>query len=294
MTLIGESDFVIFDEAQIVENIGTALKVLHDAHPHIQIIATGSSSFDLQSRIIEPLTGRRRDFMLFPFLWKELSESYGASYIERYSLDERLLYGSYPESLSPASGETPRDAISRIAEDYILKDILIFSGIRKSETLMKPLKVLAYQIGQEVSYGSIAKDFGMSIATIENYVDILEKAFIIFRLTPYHHNARSSITMRTHETISFWRDYAEEKIDLLIEKDGKITGYDCKWKYSHQTIALSSKAPLRDIGVITNENFMTFLGLAYIITNKSSHISSCISCISTTLLPSHARDGARC
>jgi len=100
--MIGDADFVIFDEAQVVENIGTALKVLHDAHPEIQIIVTGSSSFDLQSRIIEPLTGRHRDFMLFPFLYGELRDDYGNSFIERYSLEDRILYGSYPESLNPS------------------------------------------------------------------------------------------------------------------------------------------------------------------------------------------------
>lgn len=122
--------------------------------------------------------------------------------ITRYSLADRIIYGSYPEAISPASPESARDAISRIAEDYTLKDVLIFSGIRKSETLMRLLKVLAYQIGQEVSYGSIAKDFGMSITTIENYIDILEKAFVVFRLTPYSGNGRSGI--KKMRKIYFW------------------------------------------------------------------------------------------
>ena len=127
MSMLGDADFVIFDEAQIVRDIGRALKIIHDAYPNIQIIATGSSSFDLESSIVEPLTGRHRDFMLFPFLWSELRDHYGISYIERYDLEERILYGSYPESLFPAKGETSRDAISRIATDYTLKDVLIFS-----------------------------------------------------------------------------------------------------------------------------------------------------------------------
>jgi predicted AAA+ superfamily ATPase len=223
MSMIGESDFVVFDEAQIVEDIWRALKILHDAHPEIQIIVTGSSSFDLQSRIIEPLTWRHQDFYMFPFLYSELRDHYGADFITRYSLEERILYGSYPEALSPVQWEMPRDAISRIAEDYTLKDVLTFSGIRKSETLMKLLKVLAYQIGQEVSYGSIAKDFGMSIATIETYVDILEKAFIIFRLQPYSGNKRSGI--KKMRKIYFWDTWVRnalinnfESIDLRGDK----------------------------------------------------------------------------
>jgi uncharacterized protein len=304
--MIGDADFVIFDEAQIVEDIGRTLKVLHDAHPEIQIIVTGSSSFDLQSRIIEPLTGRHRDFQMFPFLYSELARHYGADMITRYSLEDRIIYGWYPEAISPVSPESPRDAISRIAEDYTLKDVLIFSGIRKSETLMKLLKVLAYQIGQEVSYGSIAKDFGMSIATIENYIDILEKAFVIFRLTPYSGNLRSGIkkmrkiyfwdtgirnalinnfeslvlrwdkwalfenfyiseyakrisTERTHEDISFWRSYTGSEIDLIVERDGQIQGYDMKWKHEDDVITMPDSAPVDTVRVITRANFMWYL-----------------------------------
>lgn len=306
MMMLGDADFIIFDEAQIVENIGRALKILHDAYPNIQIIATGSSSFDLQSRVIEPLTGRHRDFMLFPFLYSELSLHFGAQMIEKYSLEERILYGSYPEALSPSAWETPRDAIARIASDYTLKDVLTFSGIQKSDTLMKLLKVLAYQIGQEVSYASIAKDFSISIQTIENYVDILEKAFIIFRLSPYADNKRKSIkkmrkiyfwdtgvrnalinnfeslelrpdkwalfenfyiaekyknilTNNTHENIAFYRAYTGEEIDLIVEKDGKITGYDMKWKSEKKVLTLSANAPIREISIISRENFSQYL-----------------------------------
>jgi uncharacterized protein len=139
LELLGDADFVIFDEAQTVESIGTALKILHDAYPKIQIVVTGSSSFDLQTRVIEPLTGRHRDFMLFPFLYRELKDFYGKGFIEQYSLETRILYGSYPEALFPGPGETSRDAITRIAQDYTLKDILSFSGIRKSDMIMRLL-----------------------------------------------------------------------------------------------------------------------------------------------------------
>lgn len=102
MQMLGDTDFVIFDEAIVVENIGTSLKILHDSHPEIQIIVTGSSSFDIQSRIIEPLTGRHQDFMLFPFLYSELRDEFGTAFIEKYSLEDRIIYGSYPESIDPA------------------------------------------------------------------------------------------------------------------------------------------------------------------------------------------------
>lgn len=202
MSLIGDADFVIFDEAQIVEGIGNALKILHEAQPKIQIIVVASSSFDLQKNMIEPLTWRHRNFILFPFLYREVRDFQWDDHPKQYSLEDRLLYGSYYDAIFSSNWEDPKDILMRIAENYALKDILFFSGIRKLEILMNLLKVLAYQIGQEVSYGSIAKDFGMSIQTIESYIKILEKAFIVFRLPPY--NWKKSSGIKKMRKVYFW------------------------------------------------------------------------------------------
>lgn len=191
LSLIGGAKLVVLDEAQVVENIGTSIKMLFDYDPSIQVIATGSSSFDLSTKVVEPMTGRHVDFMMFPFSYSELRTFYGKDLFSLFSLEDRILFGSYPEVLFPKSPDKSRDVLSRIAQDYTLKDILSFSGIRKSDTLMKLLKALAYQIGQEVSYAELSKNFGMSIQTVENYIDILEKAFIIFRLQPYVDNKRT-------------------------------------------------------------------------------------------------------
>lgn len=202
MTLIGDADFVIFDEAQMVDSIGSALRILHEAQPKIQIIVVASSSFDLQKHVIEPLTWRHRNFILFPFLYREVRDYQWEDHSKQYALEERILYGSYHEAIFPENWKNPKDIILQITENYALKDILILSGIRKLEILMNLLRVLAYQIWQEVSYGSIAKEFGMSIQTIESYIKILEKAFIIFRLPPY--NGQKSSGIKKMRKVYFW------------------------------------------------------------------------------------------
>lgn len=202
MNFIGNSKEIILDEAQVVENIGKSLKILHDLHPELKIIATGSSAFDIAQRVVEPMTGRHIDFTLFPFLWKELVSNYEHFHESVSGLESRMLYGSYPEVIFPGEGEDSKEVLRRIMEDYALKDVLIFSGIRKSDKIMLLLRALAYQIGQEVSYQELSRSFGLSIQTIESYIDILEKAFIVFRLCPYVRNKRAGLK-RTRK-VYFW------------------------------------------------------------------------------------------
>ena len=190
---IGDYKLVVFDEAQRILDIGMTLKILVDEYPEIQIIATGSSSFDLENKLAEPLTGRHYDFMMFPPMWSELSSLYSDRTELISSIESRLLYGSYPEIIFPKDGDDRRERIKSIAEDYAMKDILAFEGVRKSDSIMKLLKALAYQMGQEVSYKELAQNFGLSIQTIDRYIDILEKAFIVFRLQPYVNNKRVSL-----------------------------------------------------------------------------------------------------
>lgn len=199
---IGNSNFVILDEAQRVKDIGLTLKILVDSYPNIQILATGSSSFDLENSLAEPLTGRHYDFMLFPPQYNELSFLYQSDGEQFATLSTRLLYGSYPEIIFPKEGFDRRSIIKSIAEDYSMKDILAFEGMRKSDTLVKVLKVLAYQIGSEVSYGEVSNKFGVSLKTIERYIEILEKAFIVFRLQPYFGNKRTGL--RRTRKVYFW------------------------------------------------------------------------------------------
>lgn len=202
LAFVGKYKVIAMDEAQNVENIGLTLKILVDTYPEIQIIATGSSSFDLENTLAEPLTGRHYDFMFLPPMYGELSFLYESKKEQQASLSNRLLFGSYPEIIFPKQGDTMRERIKLISEDYSMKDILAFGGLRKSDTLSKVLKVLAYQLGSEVSYGEISRNFGISLKTVERYIEILEKAFIVFRLQPYTGNKRTGL--RRTRKVYFW------------------------------------------------------------------------------------------
>ena len=202
LSFVGKHKVIAIDEAQRVEDIGLTLKILVDTYPEIQIIATGSSSFDLENVLAEPLTGRHYDFMFLPPMHSELSFLYESKKDQQAALTNRLLFGSYPEIIFPKEGDSLRESIKLITDDYSMKDVLAFEGLRKSDTLVKILKVLAYQVGSEVSYGEISRNFGISLKTVERYIEILEKAFIVFRLQPYTGNKRTGL--RRTRKIYFW------------------------------------------------------------------------------------------
>lgn len=187
---LGNKKLVIIDEAQRIKNIGLTLKLLFDNFPDIQIIATGSSSFELSNKIAEPLTGRKFEFYLYPFSFEELSAIY--SEIETGRLLERMmLFGMYPDiALSKDDSEKK---LKDLARSYSYKDILQYQNIRNPEILEKLLQALALQIGNEVSYGELANLLGIDKNTVSNYIQILEKAFIIFRLGPFSRNLRNEL-----------------------------------------------------------------------------------------------------
>jgi len=190
--IIGESKLIVFDEAQRVANIGLKLKLLVDNFPNQQIIATGSSSFELAQNIIEPLTGRNLQFWLHPFSIKELRNVFDKVEIKRM-LETFLIYGCYPAVVNVSSLEEKKILISSITQDYLFKDILKFRGIKAEETARKLLQALALQLGNEVSLNELANLVGVSKETIASYLEILEKAFIIFKLPPFSRNLRKEI-----------------------------------------------------------------------------------------------------
>lgn len=187
---IGKKRLVIIDEAQRVENIGLTLKLIADNFKDIQIIATGSSSFDLSNKIAEPLTGRKIEYYLYPFSLEELRDMYSDLEIDRL-LERRMIYGMYPEITR--SGEDSERKLKSLALSYAYKDLLQYQYIKNPEMLEKLLKALALQIGCEVSYNELAGMMGVSKQTVENYVQLLEKAFIIFRLGPFSKNLRNEL-----------------------------------------------------------------------------------------------------
>lgn len=188
---IGRNSIVFIDEAQRVKNIGITLKLLVDNFPELQVVATGSSSLDLSNEIIEPLTGRKYEFQLFPFSLSELAQKYSNLELRR-TIERRMIVGMYPE-IEQKSGEA-EVLLKSLASSYLYKDMLQYQDIRRPELLEKLLTALALQIGNEVSYNELSGLLNVTKETIANYVQLLEKAFVIFRLPPYSRNLRNELT----------------------------------------------------------------------------------------------------
>ncbi len=192
--LIGDAKIIFIDEGQKIETIGQTSKLLVDKYKsEKQIIVTGSSSFNLLDKTEEPLTGRKIVFQLFPLSLEEIYPDKDMAKIIK-NLEQYLIFGNYPEVAGKASYEEKRKSLVEISSSYLYKDILELHGIKKSDALVKLLKALAFQISSEVSYTELANLTGLNKKTAENYVDILEKNYIIFRLAPYAKNKRKIIS----------------------------------------------------------------------------------------------------
>lgn len=188
--LMGNHEVVIIDEAQRAKNIGLSLKILADLKLPMQILVTGSSSLTLANEINEPATGRLIEYNLFPLSLVELMQQTSLRE-EKRLLEQRMIYGLYPEVVT-----TPGDAkriLVNLANNYLYRDLLEYRGVKKPEVLQKLVRALALQIGSEVSYNELSRTVGVDKATIESYIDLLEKCFVVFRLPAYSSNLRSEI-----------------------------------------------------------------------------------------------------
>jgi len=189
---LGDYRIIVLDEAQSLPNIGLILKVLADTRPDLQIIATGSSSFDMAQSVSEPLTGRSRTFTLYPFSLTEISqETHPVDWGAR--LKNILRFGMYPEVYGQ-SEEMAKEELRDIATNYLYKDVLQYNQLKRSDLLFKLLQALAFQTGHEVSYGELAKLLGENHHTVRNYVELLEKSFVIFRLSSFSRNLRKELS----------------------------------------------------------------------------------------------------
>jgi len=189
---LGDYKIIVLDEAQNISNIGRALKIMVDTYPDLQIIATGSSSFDLSQKIAEPLTGRAFQFILYPLSIKEIKESRDMFYIES-KLENILRFGAYPEVFQ-LDENSAKERLNEISSNYLYKDILKFEGVKKSSAIKNLLRLLALQLGNEVSYQELASNLGINRLTVQKYIDILEQSFIIFKLNAFSHNKRKEIS----------------------------------------------------------------------------------------------------
>lgn len=271
--LLGGARTWVIDEAQRIENIGLCIKLVVDNIPSVKVIATGSSSFELANHINEPLTGRKWEFRLFPFSYQEMVHHHGLLE-EKRLLKHRLLFGYYPEIVNHPGQEVER--LTELANSYLYKDILTWERIQKPEKMEKLLQALAFQVGSEVSYHELAQITGLDNQTVEKYVDLLEKAFIIFRLGALRRNLRNELKKSrkiyffdnglrnavikqfnplelrndtgalwenfliservknlAYQRISanqyFWRTLAQQEVDYVEERDGKMSAYEFKW-----------------------------------------------------------------
>ncbi|KAA0991862.1 ATP-binding protein [Dyadobacter aurulentus] len=186
-------ELLIIDEAQVVPEIGKTLKLLIDSFPTLTIIASGSFAFELSNRTGEPLVGRQITYQLFPLAQIELSAH--ENYLEtRQQLENRLIYGSYPDVLQMTSEADKKDYLKELVNAYLLKDILMYEQVKYSHKMLQLLQLVAYQTGQEVSYEELSKSLQIDRNTVERYLDLFSKVFIIFRTGGFSKNLRKEVT----------------------------------------------------------------------------------------------------
>jgi predicted AAA+ superfamily ATPase len=215
--LLGNSRLLIIDEAQKIPEIGLILKLMVDSIDDLKIIVTGSSVFDISNKLGEPLTGRKYTVFMFPFAQLEYSRH--ENIIEtRSRLEERLVYGSYPELIHLKGIEEKQDYLREIVNSYLLKDILEFEGVRNSEKMYALLRLIAFQTGNLVSLEEIGKQLSMSRNTVERYLDLLSKVFVVYKLSGFSKNLRSEITKT-----SKWYFYDNGIRNTLINNFNKIS-----------------------------------------------------------------------
>lgn len=199
--LLGGRKLFILDEAQSIPNIGKIMKVMIDEIESLTILASGSSAFDLAQRTGEPLTGRSMTCYLFPMAYCELVTQIAAEKMPG-QVEQSLIYGSYPELLGLQSNQDREEYLNELVSSYLTKDILVLDNIRNSSKLMQILQLLAFQVGSEVSFHEISAQVGLSRNTVDRYIDILQKAFIIFRLGGLSRNLRKEVSKSGK--IYFW------------------------------------------------------------------------------------------
>lgn len=186
-------DLVFIDEAQWINNIGQGLKIIVDQIEGIKIVATGSSSFDLSNKIGEPLVGRQRIVRLYPISAWELKEEFGYAWLAE-NLENLLIFGAYPDIITAQSFQEKVEYLTQIRDSYLFKDILELENVKNSKKIYDLLRLIAFQIGQEVSHHELGTQLGMSKNTVARYLDLLEKAFVLINVRGFSRNLRKEVT----------------------------------------------------------------------------------------------------
>ena len=188
--ILGGKRLLIIDEAQRIKDIGLRMKLVTDQIKDVQLVATGSSSFELANRLNEPLTGRKWEYRMFPLSFAEMAKHHGLLN-ELTLIPHRMVYGYYPEVVTSAGNEI--EVLRQLTDSYLYRDLFALDNVKKSDKLVLLLKALAYQVGSQISYSELAGTVGIDAKTVETYINVLEKAYIIFRLPSYSRNMRSEL-----------------------------------------------------------------------------------------------------
>ncbi len=305
--VIGSHELLFIDEAQNIPDIGINLKILHDSMPTLKIIATGSSSFELANRLREPLTGRTWTYTLFPVAVQELAGSQTPFQLMQH-VESFLRFGMYPNVLQAPDDAAKIRHLRELAGSYLYKDVLQLSNIRHSDKLVRLLKLLAFQVGSPVSLHEIGQTLEMNHETVSHYIDLLEKGFILFRLSGFSRNLRKEVTkmnkiyfcdlgirnclienfnsldlradvgalwenflvlerrkkiayQRLYGNTYYWRTYSGAELDYVEERDGRLLGYEFKWKKgkARPPATWLDTYPESSFSVVNRENFVEFV-----------------------------------
>ena len=307
--LVSGYDLLYIDEAQRIPDIGINLKILHDHLSKLKIVVSGSSSLDLANRIKEPLTGRTWTYNLFPISLKEYQLYKGLNEFEvGQTLEECMTFGMYPQVLLIENYSDKRQHLEELTGAYLYKDILALANIRYPEKLRQLLKLLAFQIGNLVSIHELAINLQVNRETVIHYLDLLEKAFVIFRLPGFSRNLRKEVTSmkkvyfydvgirnalvgnfepftdrsdkgslwenfllsermkklaydRSFANTYFWRLHSGAELDYVEEKDGKLFGYEIKWKKNKSRVPRAWLETYKNsqYQLLNRENFGEFI-----------------------------------
>lgn len=245
--LVEGYELLFIDEGQKIPDLGIHLKILHDETPSLRIVVTGSSSFDLATKLGEPMTGRKRVFTLFPLSQEEMASLYNPFELKEH-LSDFMIFGSYPEVLIQSNRDDRFEALREISDSYLMKDIIEISQIRHVQKAYQLLKLLAFQIGSEVSIHELSQSLKLNHETVESYIGLFEKAFVIFRLGGFSRNLRNEI--KKSSKIYFWdtgiRNYLignmnrrDQRNDLGALFENFLIAERQKWLYNHRSLSNS-------------------------------------------------------
>jgi predicted AAA+ superfamily ATPase len=304
--MIGPAKTLVIDEAQRIQNIGICIKLIVDQIQGVKVIATGSSAFELANKINEPLTGRKWEYELYPLSFAEMA-AHSSLQEEKRLLNHRLVFGYYPEIVASPGKE--QEYLKQLANSYLYKDILTWERIQKPDKLEKLVQALAFQVAQLISYHELGQMCGLNAGTIEKYINLLEKAYIVFRLPSFSRNPRNELK-KSHKIYFydtglrnavinqfnpahlrndigqlwenwfvaerlkflqntgndalrfFWRTLAQQEVDYVEDKGGKIFAFECKWnqaKAGKVSRAFTSSYPEAETFLIHPGNFENHL-----------------------------------